>query len=137
MKKRISMLYIPYHPSTKTFARELRKNMTPAEKILWNQVLSRRRMEGFKFLRQKPFGNFILDFYCRKILLCIEIDGEYHKSRKEYDAERTMFLSQYAITILRFSNSQIYHELPLVRQKIQKVCRKKLITPKSSIQPGL
>jgi very-short-patch-repair endonuclease len=92
-----------------TAAKRLRKKLTPAEKHLW-QVLKSRQLAGLKFRRQHPVGKFILDFYCADYKLVIEVDGEIHKSRVEYDAARTAQLETYGCTVLRFSNEfAIYH----------------------------
>jgi very-short-patch-repair endonuclease len=70
-------------------ARVLRKNMTPAESILWDH-LRRKALEGYRFRRQHPAGRFILDFYCHPLRLAIELDGSVHHlpEQAEYDADR-------------------------------------------------
>ena len=87
-------------------AKSLRKNMTPWERKLWYEFL---RTYPVKFLRQKPIGNAILDFYCAKIKLAIELDGSQHYQNKEIskDQKRTEFLEEYGITVLRIPNTQI------------------------------
>lgn len=87
-------------------AKSLRKNMTPWERKLWYEFL---RTYPVKFLRQKPIGNAILDFYCAKIKLAIELDGSQHYQNKEIskDQKRTEFLEEYGITVLRIPNNQI------------------------------
>ena len=65
-------------PEVEQRARELRQEATPAEQILWD-ALRAGRLDGHKFRRQHPVGRFILDFYCAKIRLCIELDGEAHE----------------------------------------------------------
>ena len=83
--------HLPYNPKLIEKAKELRKNMTPAEKKLWNNYL---RTFKIRFLRQRPIHNFIVDFYCAKLNLVIEIDGETHftNEAKNYDARRTLIL---------------------------------------------
>ena len=80
---------LEYNNNLKTLARELRKNMTDAEKKLWSK-LSRRQMSGYQFYRQRIIGNYIVDFYCPKSKLAIEIDGGQHYSGKvkQDDVER-------------------------------------------------
>jgi very-short-patch-repair endonuclease len=87
-------------------AKELRMNMTPEEKKLWFDFL---REYPIRFLRQKVIGDYILDFYCAKVRLCIELDGNQHLSigNVEHDAIRTGKLSQLGITTIRFSNEQV------------------------------
>ncbi len=90
-------------------ARELRKNLTEAEELLW-QLLRNRQLNNLKFRRQHPLkAGFILDFYCAESKLGIEIDGGYHnqKEQKEYDAERTKIIQEYGIRIIRFTNEQV------------------------------
>ena len=87
-------------------ARALRKTMTPWERKLWYEFL---RNYPVKFLRQKPVGNAILDFYCSAAKLAIELDGSghYEGNGQEKDQKRTEFLEEYGITVLRFPNNQI------------------------------
>lgn len=96
---------------TKARAAELRKNMTVAEKLLWQQ-LRNRKVQGLKFRRQHPVDIFILDFYCHDIKLAIEVDGGIHnqQDQKQWDDNRTFTLNEFGIQILRFSNDDvIYH----------------------------
>jgi very-short-patch-repair endonuclease len=72
---------IYYNPKLKAKSRELRNNSTLAEVPLWNQ-LKGRKMRGYQFMRQKPIGNYIVDFFCSKLKLVIEIDGESHSENK-------------------------------------------------------
>jgi type I restriction enzyme M protein len=90
-------------------ARELRKNQTEAEELLW-QLLRNRQLNNLKFRRQHPLkAGFILDFYCAESKLGIEIDGGYHneKEQREYDAERAKIIQEYGIRIIRFTNEQV------------------------------
>lgn len=99
--------FIPYNKSLTTLARENRKNPTTAEKQMWQQLLRMRQFSDYKFLRQKPIGGYILDFYCAALQLAIEIDGDSHAEREEYDAERTRFLNACGIQVLRYSNDDV------------------------------
>lgn len=80
--------YIVYNVELTQLAKQNRKNYTKAEGKMWYEVLQGRKT-GFKFLRQKPILNFILDFYCSKLLLAIEVDGDSHAEREGYDQKRT------------------------------------------------
>ncbi|HNX56792.1 MAG TPA: endonuclease domain-containing protein [Prolixibacteraceae bacterium] len=93
---------------TKARAAELRKSMTYAEKVLWQQ-LRNRKMEGLKFRRQHPVNIFILDFYCHEKKLAIEVDGGIHLSedQREWDENRTFELNEFVITVLRFANEEV------------------------------
>lgn len=88
--------------------RELRKNQTPAEKLLWKYI-SRDKIFGLRFLRQYGAGPYILDFYCAQIRLGIEVDGDIHssKERKLYDKDRAEYLKSLDIQILRFWNDDV------------------------------
>jgi very-short-patch-repair endonuclease len=77
--------------SVQQAAKDLRKDMTPAEKILW-QRLAERQPGGFKFRRQHPLGRFIADFYCAEARLVVEIDGGIHNAQSEQDEQRTQLL---------------------------------------------
>lgn len=96
--------------------RTLRKNQTPQEIILWSRI--RDNKLGFKFKRQYAVGGYLLDFYCPRKMLCIEIDGSQHIENKEYDAQRTKFLNKFGIKVLRFWNNEINTSLDSVIQKI-------------------
>ena len=87
-------------------AKALRKDMTAEERHLWYDYL---RTYPVRVLRQKILGNYIVDFYCAKAKLVIELDGSqhYHDAHKAYDEERTAFLSEYDISVLRIPNTEI------------------------------
>ncbi len=73
---------------------------------------------GYRFLRQKPIDRFIIDFYCPKLLLAIEIDGGSHIKKKGRDEHRDKFLKQIGITTIRFTNEEVINNIELVRKKI-------------------
>ena len=101
-------------------ARELRKNQTEAEELLW-QLLRNRQLNDLKFRRQHPLkAGFILDFYCAEVKLGLEVDGGYHKEKEqqEYDAERTKIINEYGIKIIRFNNEQVLQSTEQVLQEI-------------------
>jgi len=106
-----------YNPKLTERARELRKNSTPAEKKIWDGFL-KDRPDEYKFLRQKPIGNYILDFYCSELLLAVEIDGKIHETRKEYDAERDNFLNKCGIRVIRIPNNDVENNFKKVKQDI-------------------
>jgi very-short-patch-repair endonuclease len=103
-------IIIPYNSDLKLRARELRNNSTLSEVLLWNQ-LKRKQMRGYQFFRQKPLDNFIVDFFCYELMLVIEIDGESHLGRKEYDYKRQKVLEGYGIHVLRFSDLDVKNNL--------------------------
>lgn len=100
--------FIPYDKNLVSRARELRKFETEAEKIFWFEIQKNKKLANFKFTRQKPIGNFIVDFYCAELKLAIEIDGEIHKFQKIRDEERDNILKQkFGIKIIRYKNEDI------------------------------
>ena len=107
-------------PELEQAAKRLRKNQTSAEAILWH-ALRNKQLEGLRFRRQHPVGNFILDFYCSSCKLVIEVDGEIHCDRLDYDDARTNKLAEYGYTVLRFSNERVMNELPQVLAEIKRV----------------
>jgi very-short-patch-repair endonuclease len=94
----------------KTRAKALRQPQTPAECRFW-QYVRNRRMCGYKFRRQHPVGNFIVDFYCHRLRLIVEIDGNIHSvsSVQNHDPERENKLKEMGLSILRFSNQDVFH----------------------------
>ena len=100
----------------------LRNNMTPAEAMLW-RALKGRGAGGLKFRRQQGIGPFILDFYCPEHRLGIELDGESHRYKYDYDEQRTAYLHQQDIRIVRFSNEQVFSCLHGVVEEIIRVAK--------------
>lgn len=103
-------------PKFKSRRRDLRKRKTTEEKILWSKL--RGRNIGYKFFRQYSIGPYILDFYCPKQRLGIELDGKQHKSNKEYDKLRDGYLVLHDIKVLRFWNKEINANIDNVLSKI-------------------
>lgn len=99
--------HLPYNQKLVEKAKELRKNMTLAEKKLWNNYLKTLKI---RFLRQRPIDNFIVDFYCANLKLVIEIDGETHFTyeAKNYDSQRTSVLESYGLQVIRFTNEEVF-----------------------------
>ncbi|BAK45959.1 endonuclease domain-containing protein [Eggerthella sp. YY7918] len=98
-------------------AEDMRRNMTPAERRLWFSFL---REYPVSFVAQKVIGNYIVDFYCRKARLSIELDGDSHILQVDYDQTRTSFLEMLEIKELRFTNNDIYENLEGVCEAIDK-----------------
>lgn len=99
--------------------KELRKNSTYEENLLWHNL--RRNKLGYKFYRQHSIGQYILDFYCAAKRIVIEIDGQQHLENKEYDKERTLYLESLGYKVLRFWNGEINTNLKHVLEKIRSV----------------
>ena len=111
-----------YSPELKMRARELRNNMTLAEKRLWLEYL---RYFPLKVLRQKPIKNYIVDFYCPKLNLVIEVDGETHVQQNDldYDKNRTEELEKLGLKVIRFWNYEIMEGLESVCERIENKIR--------------
>ena len=99
--------------NTKSKAIVLRKNMTKAETILWKR-LRMNQIDGLHFRKQHPYGMYIIDFYCDKAMLAIEVDGEIHKTRNTYDSERTVYLESTGMKVIRFTNDDVTDRLEWV-----------------------
>ena len=112
--------HLPYNSQLVERAKKLRKNMTKAEKKLWYDYL---RTFPLRVHRQRPIDNFIVDFYCPKLKLVIEIDGDSHNSElaQDYDKERTQVLEGYGLKVIRFSNEQVLREFEGVCRKIEEM----------------
>lgn len=102
-------------------AKELRRNMTPAEKLLWAKLRTN-RLGGYHFRRQQIIDGFVVDFYCHRLGLVIEIDGPIHQQQKDYDMERARILKERGLHLLRFQNQDVMNELDSTLQKILTVC---------------
>jgi len=104
----------------KYIARRLRSNMTPHEDMLW-QKIRRKQLHGLQFYRQKRIAGYIVDFYCAEKMLVIEIDGAQHHSAQSirYDSERTRILKAKGLSVLRFDNLEIEHDMGSVVFRIK------------------
>ncbi len=105
-------------------AREQRRQPTPAEKKLWD-ALRGRRLAGLKFRRQHPYGQFVLDAFCVEHQLEVEVDGGVHAdpAQAARDAERTKFLEERGIRVLRFGNDEVENKLDEVLKRIVEATR--------------
>ncbi|NIN01364.1 MAG: DUF559 domain-containing protein [candidate division Zixibacteria bacterium] len=111
------MLY--YNKNLKDRSRTLRKNMTDAERLLWSR-LRRKQLKGYQFYRQKIIGNYIVDFYCPKATLIIELDGSQHYEEEgmKRDKRRDAYLKNLGLKVLRFSDKDVFENLNGVLEKI-------------------
>jgi very-short-patch-repair endonuclease len=102
------------------FARELRRESTSAENLLW-QSLRNRRLLGFKFRRQHQFGDYIGDFFCSEANLVIECDGEIHERNESWhhDQARAAYMISQGLRVLRFSNQRILNDTDSVLREIE------------------
>ncbi|ERF78008.1 endonuclease domain-containing protein [Gallibacterium anatis] len=109
----------PYSKNLKELSQKLRSNQTDAESKLWQRI-NRDQLLGFRFNRQKPLLNYIVDFYCAKAKLIIELDGSHHYEveHQEKDRLRDDELRSLGFTVMRFSNDEIYYEIEAVVEQI-------------------
>ena len=110
---------LKYNKKLKPLARELRKNMTDAEKRLWAKIRMR-QMGGHQFYRQRAIGNYIVDFYCPKAKLVLEVDGGQHYSDEqiEIDKKRSSYLNKLGLKVMRFTNLDVLNNIDVVLDEI-------------------
>lgn len=129
----------PYSKNLKELSQKLRSNQTDAEGKLWQRI-NRDQLLGFRFNRQKPLLNYIVDFYCAKAKLIIELDGSHHYYEPEYqekDRRRDDELRSLGFTVMRFSNDEIYYEIEAVVEQIYLFLEQVQISPSpSSLKRG-
>ncbi|MGE5328192.1 MAG: endonuclease domain-containing protein, partial [Deltaproteobacteria bacterium] len=112
---------LPYNPKLTERAKDFRNNMTMAEKKLWIGFLKNHK---YRFRAQKQIDNYIVDFYCSRYKLIIEIDGETHNSfeRLKYDEERTKVFESYGLRVVRVKNQDVIYNFEDVCKKINEAC---------------
>ena len=110
---------LPYKASLKTLARQLRKNATDSENILWSRV-RHKQLLGVRFYRQKPIGEYIVNFYAPKAKLVVEVDGSQHLDpiEAEKDRRRDQFLGSLGLKVVRFSSREVLEETEAVVEAI-------------------
>ena len=110
----------PYKPELKTLARQLRKNMTMGEVLLWQEI--RGRKIGFQFHRQVPLYKYIVDFFCHELQLAIEIDGSSHNHAEVAikDLVRQQEIEKYGVSFLRFEEKEVINDIQNVLTIIER-----------------
>jgi very-short-patch-repair endonuclease len=103
---------IPYNPKLKGLAKALRQNMTFAEVLLWEE-LKQKKILGYDFDRQRPIDEYVVDFYCKDLMLAIEIDGISHFTDEavQDDEKRQKRLEELGVSVLRFDDSEVRNEI--------------------------
>ncbi|ASV30280.1 DNA methylase [Maribacter cobaltidurans] len=108
---------IPYNPKLKELARQLRKNSTLSEVLLWQKI--KNRAFGVQFHRQVPLLEYIVDFYCHELMLAIEVDGNSHENKFIEDQKRQLKLEEQGVRFLRVTDIEIKKEMFSVLLKIE------------------
>ena len=111
---------LPYNRNLKQHSRQLRENMTDAERHLWAKIRMK-QLKGYQFYRQKPIGDYIVDFFCPRAKLIIEVDGSHHLvgEKIEYDKIRDEYLSSLGLRVLRFTNADVLMHIEGVIESIE------------------
>ncbi len=125
---------VKHNPELIGNARQLRKNMTAEERTLWYQYL---RSYPVKFYRQRPMGHYIVDFYCAKARLVVEIDGSQHYENQGlvYDQARTAYLESLGLKVLRVPNNEIWKNLRGVCEAIDEQVRLAGLGEEQKVKP--
>ncbi len=113
---------IPYNPKLKEYARYLRNNSTLSEVLLWQKI--KNKSFEIQFHRQVPLLDYIVDFYCHELMLAIEIDGNSHDFKYDYDIRRQGRLEAYGIEFIRFTDLQIKKEMFSVLLALEQTIKK-------------
>jgi very-short-patch-repair endonuclease len=113
------MYYLPYDKDLKQFSRDLRNHSTYGEVLLWMELRAG-KLKGYKFNRQKPLDKYIVDLYCKRLNLVIEIDGESHLSGEARlkDEKRQKVLEKFGLRFLRFDDWDVRNKMEMVLQRI-------------------
>jgi len=108
-----------YNQKLKTNARELRKGRVRSEVMLW-QELQKKKFKGLTFNRQISIGNYIVDFFCAKAKVAIEIDGKSHQIKQEYDKKRDEYLQNQGLTVIHIEHLHVIDRLDYVMYHLEK-----------------
>ena len=116
---------LPKNKSLKARAKDLRKHSTLSEVLFWNAVKNK-QIDGLDFDRQKVIGNYIVDFFCPKINVVIEIDGWSHNNKLEYDRQRDRYLRSLGLHILRIYDEDVKRDINGVIELVRAFCKNPL-----------
>ena len=119
-----------YDSRLKSNSRQLRRSLTDSEALMWFK-LRRKQILGVQFYRQKPIGNYIVDFYAPKVRLIVELDGSQHFLPKQqaYDSKRELYLKAQGLAVIRFHNLQVLQETSGVMEVIYRIVYERLRLP--------
>ena len=123
------------HPVTKEYRQILRRTTTPTENMLWRR-LKGKQLDGLRFRQQHGYGPYVLDFYCPSLRLCIELDGNIHDEEQVRlkDEERTEFLLEQRIHVLRFRNEDVENDVEGVLERIREYKNRVIINKTEAVQ---
>ena len=123
------------HPVTKEYRQILRRTTTPTENMLWRR-LKGKQLDGLRFRQQHGYGPYVLDFYCPSLRLCIELDGNIHDEEQVRlkDEERTEFLLEQRIHVLRFRNEDMENDVEGVLERIREYINRVIINKTEAVQ---
>ena len=108
-----------YNKKLKHLARNLRNNQTLTEKYIWTLILKSRQLKGYQFLRQRPIGKYIADFFCKDLKLIIELDGLTHEGKEFEDIIRQKNLENTGYTVLRFKDTEVMKNIEGVQALLE------------------
>jgi len=128
MKEVDKNMYFGAKPAVLETAKILRNEMTYHEKLLWEK-LKGKQICGVRFRRQHPISFFIADFYCHQVKLVVEVDGEIHDVKVEYDEGRSAEMEKFGILIIRFTNHEVENSIQNVINKIETIVNDRLKSP--------
>src|SRR3990172_610776 len=109
---------IYYNPKRKALSRELRKKSTLSEVLLW-KIVKGKKIKGYQFMRQKPIGDYIVDFFCSNLKLVIEIDGISHNGKSESDQIRQQKLESLGLSVLLFYEWDVKKDIRAVVEPVE------------------
>jgi imidazole glycerol-phosphate synthase subunit HisF len=128
MKELDKNMYFGAKPVTNETARLLRNNMTHHENLLWDK-LNGKKICGVRFRRQHPIMFFIADFYCHEAKLVVEVDGDIHNDKTDYDDGRSAEMEKFGILVLRVKNAEVENNIEEVVCKIKTIVKERLKSP--------
>ena len=128
MKELDKNMYFRAKPSVMESAKLLRNNMTYHEKLLWEK-LKGKQICGIRFRRQHPISLFIVDFYCHEVRLVVEVDGEIHYDRIDYDDGRSAKMERFGIKVIRFTNFEVENNIEKVIMRIETTVIERIKSP--------
>ena len=117
-------------------ARQLRRESTLVEQLLWG-LLRDRRCAGLKFRRQQPVGPFVADFFCASARLVVELDGSIHEGQEAADEERQKYLEKQGLKVIRFTNESVLANLEAVAEEIAGACGRTVALPLKGLKSTL